>query len=294
MKKWNPICILTVLVIGMAFMSGCTDTGSTITAPEPTPTPQIVNETVLVTPTQTPAISPTSTSAPVPLTNQTQTTGDPIIGSWLNGLVFNADGTVGGDGTTSWKVNKNENNSYFVISDVLSAGANNPRSVTSTEWIYNPFSDKINIRGSSQTFARGIRNTKPTTKPTVTTSRTVVPSVPEDSPGSILIHTGGLGSEAIVFIAREGTSVQPIKNVYDAYGDIIESQAAGYLQVKIFPDGDSNRVSLAPGNYIGYLPDKNGALEPEQQSFVVNTNQNTVITFTGYSYRSGSGGGCGG
>jgi hypothetical protein len=292
MKKWNLICILTVLVIGMAFMSGCTDTGSTSTAPGATPTPQIVNETVLVPPTQTPAISSTSPSAPVPLTNQTQTTRDPIIGSWLNGMVFNADGTVGGDGTTTWKVNTNENNSYFVISDVLSAGANNPRSVTSTEWIYNPFSDKINIRGSSQTFARGIR----TTKPTVTTTRTptiIVPSVLEDSPGSLLIHTGGLGGEATVFIAREGTSVQPIKNVYDAFGDIVESLAAGYLQVKIFPDGDSKRVSLAPGNYIAYLPDKNGALEPEQQSFMVNTNQNTVITFSGYSYRSGSGGGCG-
>ncbi len=294
MKKWNPICILTVLVIGMAFMSGCTDTGSTIRAPEATPTPQIVNETVLVTQTQTPAISPISTSAPVPLTNQTQTTRDPIIGSWLNGMVFNADGTVGGDGTTTWKVNKNENNSYFVISDVLSAGANNPRSVTSTEWIYNPFSDKINIRGSSQTFARGIRNTKPTTKPTVTTSRTVIPSVLEDSPGSLLIHTGGLGGEGTVFIAREGTSVQPIKDVYDAYGAIVESQAAGYLQVKIFPAGDSQVVSLAPGNYIGYLPDKNGAREPEQQPFAINSNQNTVVTFSGYSYRSGSGGGCGG
>jgi hypothetical protein len=44
MKKWNAIGILTVLVIGMVLMSGCTNTGSTGTAPEATPTPQIVNE----------------------------------------------------------------------------------------------------------------------------------------------------------------------------------------------------------------------------------------------------------
>ena len=309
MKKWNPICILTVLAIGMVFMSGCTDTGSTSTTPVATSTPQIVNETVLVTPTQTPTISPTSTPAPGPLTNQKQSTRDPIIGSWLNGMVFNADGTVGSDGTTIWKVNKNENNSYFVIADMPSQGANNQRSVTSAEWMYNPFSDKINVRGSSQTFARGIPTTKPTLIPTITTIQTPTTAVPtstapgatttavplavEDGIGSLSIHTGGLGNDVSVFIARQGSNVLPINNVYDLYGNVIEGQTSGYMEVKILPDGSSETVSLAPGYYIAYLPDKNGVQQPEQQSFTINANCNTVITFSGYSYRAGSGGGCG-
>ena len=33
MKKWNAICIFTVLVIGMVLMSGCADPGSKSTAP---------------------------------------------------------------------------------------------------------------------------------------------------------------------------------------------------------------------------------------------------------------------
>ena len=133
-----------------------------------------LNENTSATPSQTITISPTPTAVPRPTvtTNKTQSTRDPIIGSWLNGMVFYPNGTVGSDGTTSWEVNKNENNSYFVISDVLSPGANNPRSVTSTEWIYNPASDKINMRGSSQTFARGIPTPVPTPVPTITTIQT--------------------------------------------------------------------------------------------------------------------------
>jgi hypothetical protein len=131
-----------------------------------------LNQNTEGTPQQTVTIMPTPKLTPRPVTNQTQTTGDSIIGSWLNGMVFYPNGTVGSDGMTSWEVNTNENNSYFVISDVLSAGANNPRSVSSTEWIYNPAFDKINKRGSSEFFARGIPTTKPTTKPTVTTIQT--------------------------------------------------------------------------------------------------------------------------
>jgi hypothetical protein len=97
---------------------------------------------------------------------------DPIIGSWLNGMVFYANGTVGSDGTTTWEINENENNSYFIKSDVLSPGANNPRSVTSTEWIYTPALDKIKQRGSSEFFARGIPTPVPTTIPAITTIQT--------------------------------------------------------------------------------------------------------------------------
>ena len=293
MKKWNAIGILTVLVIGMVLMGGCTNTGSTGTAPEATPTPQIVNETVLVTPTQTPTISPNSTPAPGTVTTQTQTTKDPIIGSWLNGMVFNADSTVGSDGYTTWKVNKNENNSYFVIADVPSQAANNQRSLTSTEWRYNPNSDKINIRGSSQTFARGIP--EPTPIPTITTIQTPTTAVTlaaEDNPGSLSILTsGGLGNDVTVFIAREGSNVQPINT--DPYTNSVANQNPGYIQVKILPSGETPTVSLAPGNYFAYLPSKSGG-QPEEQSFTINANCNTVISFSAFSYRASSGGGCGG
>jgi len=68
MKKWIAIGILSVLVISMVLISGCTST-----APAATPTPQIVYITVLVTPT------PTATPTPTP----TRIVGqDPIIGVW--------------------------------------------------------------------------------------------------------------------------------------------------------------------------------------------------------------------
>jgi hypothetical protein len=291
MKKWNAIGILTVLIIGMVLMSGCTNAGSTSTVPEATPSPQIVNETVLVITTQTLTLSANSTSAPVPVTNQTQSTQDPIIGSWLNGMVFNADGTVGSDGTTTWKVNKNENNSYFVIADVPSQGANNPRGVTSAEWRYNPFSDKINIRGSSQTFARGIPAPTPVPTATPIQTPTAVIFAAEDNPGTLTILTGGgLGSDVTVYIAREGSNVQPINT--DPYANTVANQNPGYIQVKILPSGETPTVSLAPGNYIAYLPPKSGG-DPEQQLFTISANSNTLVTFSGFSYRASSGGGCG-
>lgn len=128
-------------------------------------------------PPQTITISPTAmpTRGTVFTTIPTRTNQDPIIGPWLNGMVFYANGTVVSVGITSWQswqVNKNENNSYFIISDVPSEGGKYSRDVTSTEWLYNPASDKINKRGSLESFARGIP--KPTPKPitTVTTIQT--------------------------------------------------------------------------------------------------------------------------
>jgi hypothetical protein len=351
MKKWNATGILTVLVIGMVLMSGCTDTGSPGMAPNTTPPPQIANVTVPVTPVPTPAISPALTPS----------TRDPILGSWLNGMVFHADGTVGSDGNISWKVNRNANHSYFVISDMPSLGANNQRNVTATEWIYNPFSDKIYRRGSSETFSRELPAPEPTSIPPFTTIQTPATAVPagktpvatttavptdkttvsttttlsttrtpvatttavptdkttvstittlpttrtpvatttavpytvEGATGSLLIHTGGVGNDVTVFIAREGTDVLPMNDMYDSSGNVVESQTSGYIQVKILPDGNSEMVSLAPGNYIAYLPGKNGGVS-EQQSFTMNADCNTVISFSGYSYRASSGGGCGG
>jgi hypothetical protein len=126
------------------------------------------------TPPQTITISTTSipTLRTVYTTIPTQSTQDPIIGPWLNGMVFYANGTVGSEGITSWQswqVNTNENNSYFILSDV---GGTNSRVVASTEWLYNPASDKINKRGSLESFARGIPKPTPTPITTVTTIQT--------------------------------------------------------------------------------------------------------------------------
>ena len=57
MRKWNTIGILTVLVTGMVFMSGCTSPVSTSATPVTTPTPKTVNLIVLITPSSTPAIA---------------------------------------------------------------------------------------------------------------------------------------------------------------------------------------------------------------------------------------------
>ena len=284
MKKWFIRGIFAALVTGMVLMSGCTTTGSTEAAPVAILTPQIVNETVLVIPPQTPTISPTST----------QSTQDPIIGSWLNGMVFYANGTVGSDGTTSWQINKNEKNSYFIIFDVPSGEANNKRIVISTEWIYNPASDAINKRGSSESFSRGIPT--PVAKPippftTIQTPTTALPLAVGHGTGTLSIRTGSLGMPLSVFIAPEGANVPLIDNSHDPYKYVAGGQNPGYIEVKVLPDGCAGSVSLAPGKYIAYLPDKNGG-QPEQQSFTINANSNTVISFVAYSYRSSSGGGC--
>jgi len=134
-----------------------------------------INQQSAVDLPQTASMSQTARPTPRPTTMQTQSTQDPIVGSWLNGMVFYANGTVGSDGSTSWKVNEDENNSYFVIAD------------TTTEWIYNAESDMIHRRGSTESFSRGIpRPTpKPTTKPTLTTIQTqLTPEVnPTTTPG---------------------------------------------------------------------------------------------------------------
>jgi hypothetical protein len=59
MKKGSPMGSLTVLVIGLVFMSGCISPVSTSTTPV-TPTPsQIVNETLPIPPAHTVLVTPT-------------------------------------------------------------------------------------------------------------------------------------------------------------------------------------------------------------------------------------------
>jgi hypothetical protein len=122
----------------------------------------------------------------------------------------------------------------------------------------------------------------PTTTPTVKKT-TVVPVTTAAGIGSLMIVTnGGLGGEVTAYVARSGTG-------FDPYGN-----SAAYKTVTIFPDGTSGMLSLEPGQYTAYLPDKNAVQQPEQQSFTINANSNTVVQFSGYSYRAASGGGCSG
>ena len=122
-----------------------------------------INQQSAVDLPKTTSISQTTRPTPRPTIMQTQSTQDPIVGPWLNGMVFYANGTVGSDGT-SWKINEDEKNSYFVMSD------------TTTEWIYSSESDMIHKRGSIESFSRGIPEptVTPTTKPTITTTQTQV------------------------------------------------------------------------------------------------------------------------
>lgn len=124
-------------------------------------------------PPQTVATTPTvkPTTRQIVTTVQTPSNQDPIIGPWMNGMVFYPNGTVINNGGTpqTWQVNLNENNSYFLISG--------GQDITSTEWQYNPDSDKIGQRGSLESFSRG--KPAPTPKPvttitTVTTQQTQV------------------------------------------------------------------------------------------------------------------------
>jgi hypothetical protein len=126
---------------------------------------------------QTTPVSRGSTPAPRPAftTVQTPLNQDPIIGSWMNGMVFYKNGMVGTDGKTSWRANENENNSYFVITDMPDGGDKNTRIVSSSEWLYNPVKDQIYKRGSSEFFSRGIPKPTPKPTPAITTIRTQLP-----------------------------------------------------------------------------------------------------------------------
>jgi hypothetical protein len=201
MKKWIAICMLTVLVIGVVFMGGCTDTESTKIGYE---APTTAVPTTKVTVVKTTAV-PTTTVTKVP------TTAVP---------------------TTTATVKK----------------------------------------------TTAVPTTTATVKKTTAVPVTTVAGI-----GSLVIVTnGGLGGEVTAYVARAGTG-------FDLYGN-----SAAYTSVTIFPDGTSGSVSLEPGQYTAYLPDKLGTQQPEQQSFTINPNCNTVVQFSGYSYRAASGGGCGG
>jgi hypothetical protein len=133
--RYLSLIILLALVL---ITSGCVTS-------KPAVTPQ---ETITIVPT------PTPTPTPEPTVTRPLSGIDPIIGSWDNGMVFNADGSVGSDRNITWKANDMLDYSYFVTIETRAmkngegGRATDPTAI-STEWIYNPYSDTIHIRDSS-------------------------------------------------------------------------------------------------------------------------------------------------
>jgi hypothetical protein len=164
------------LLIAILITSGCIHADPGI----PIPTPGTAYLTVSVSQIP-PAVSTYATDPASPAQ-------DPIIGSWLNGMVFYANGSVGSDGTTTWKVNGNKKNSYFVLSDVQ-ADSTNARDVISKEWIYIPGSDSILRQGSSESVQRGI----PVFTPAPAVSGFTVPVLLEE------VHEHGYDAARITF-----------------------------------------------------------------------------------------------
>lgn len=118
------------------------------------------------------------------------------------------------------------------------------------------------------------------------TSYNLRPAVSADGVAGTLITrvTGCSSNNLMVFIARAGTNVSPIENQYLLDRMVAEDQTIDFLPVKILPDGSSEMVSLAPGAYTAYLPNKNGDEIEEQQTFRIGANVVTYLSFTGSSY----------
>ncbi len=137
--RYLLVILLLVLVL---ITSGCTTTKQAVPTPEPT--------TIVATPT------------PEPTVTRPQAGVDPIIGAWDNGMVFNTDGTIGGDKNVTWKANDMLQYSYFVtvesraVTDTEGGKRIDPTAL-STEWIYNPYSDTIHKRDSTAGVRRVIK-----------------------------------------------------------------------------------------------------------------------------------------
>jgi hypothetical protein len=318
MKKWNAICILIILVTGMVFMSGCTGSDSTSTEPVATPTPQIVNKTVLVTPALTPnpqivnetvLVTPALTPPPQQVTRPSLVI--PSRGVWVkitySGNFSGSFGTPGvlkavedsgdhiyqiatTDGPVVATIQKSDGSSAELSVEVYKDGALRKHAATTSPGGIVEIQASVKAVTTTTTAPPATSTPTPPTPDPAPTPDVTLPDV--DHPGSLSIFTnGGLGNDVIVYIAREGSNVGPLNT--DPYANIGGNQNPGYLQVRILPNGESPSLSLVPGNYIAYLPAKTGVGETETQSFTINANCHTVISFAAYSYRASSGGGCG-
>jgi len=137
--RYLLVILLLVLIL---ITSGCTTTKQEVPTPVPT--------TIVATPT------------PEPTVTRPQAGVDPIIGAWDNGMVFSADGTIGGDKNVTWKANDMLQYSYFVtvesraVTDTEGGKRIDPTAL-STEWIYNPYSDTIHKRDSTAGVRRVVK-----------------------------------------------------------------------------------------------------------------------------------------
>ncbi|MDD1683459.1 MAG: hypothetical protein LUO98_06460 [Methanoregula sp.] len=316
MKIGNAICILTILVTGMVFMSGCTSPDSTSTEPVATPSPPIDNKTVLVTPTLTPppqAANETVLVTPA-LTPQQVTRPSLVIpkgGVWVK-ITYcgNFSGSIGTPGVLKAVEDSGDHIYQIATTDGPVVATIQKSDGSSAELSVEVYKDGALRKRAATTSPGGIVEIQASVKTvTITTTAppapsTPIPQTPDPAPapevtlpdvghpGSLTIFTnGGLGNDVIVYIAREGSSVGPLNT--DPYTNTAGIQNPGYLQVRILPNGESPSVSLVPGNYIAYLPAKTGVGETEKQPFTINANSHTTISFAAYSYRASSGGGCG-
>lgn len=135
---------------------------------------------------------------------------------------------------------------------------------------------------TATTVPTTIITTAPTTAPTtITTTPTQVAN------GTLHITTsaGATGTPFRVFIISAGvdtTNYPPL--TYDEYGNGVINP--GYKPIKIQADGSSEPVSLTPGNYVAYLPNKIRGQNPEIQSFIINADNLTTVQFYAYSYHN--------
>lgn len=127
-----------------------------------------------------------------------------------------------------------------------------------------------------------VPTTRPTTLPT-TVPTTVLANLTETPtpPGSFsILVSGGLGMVAPVYVINSSLNISPF--YYDSYGQLVWSPKA--LRIDLPPDGHTQNIQIEQGNYVAYLPDRAKGV-PEQQTFTVLTGYNTVVIFSGQSYR---------
>lgn len=109
--------------------------------------------------------------------------------------------------------------------------------------------------------------------------------------GSLVIRVEGCSADGLtVFIARNGMNVSPLDDTYLLTRMVVEDENPVFLQMKILPDGSSEMVRLAPGDYSAYLPNRNGDEIEDLQSFKIGANFITYVSLSGPSYSTPSSG----
>jgi len=109
--------------------------------------------------------------------------------------------------------------------------------------------------------------------------------------GSLVIRVEGCSADGLtVFIARNGMNVSPLDNSSLLTRMVVEDENPVFLLVKILPDGSSEMVRLAPGDYSAYLPNKNGDEIEDLQTFKIGANFMTYVSLSGPSYSTPSSG----